>query len=440
MDTSSFSEVHHRFPDSERLPVNSSTCDCYRVRLYGKLHFQKRLKAEFRTNPRYVAALHKEFETGYNLDHPHLVRYMSCGDDYLLTEFVDGETLKDFSASHPDYFKSREHTDRFLSQLLGVLAYLHTHQVVHLDLKPDNILITRIGYDVKLTDLGYCYTDIHPDTMGRTGKYAAPEQLQGYPVDARTDVYAVGKILQMLSVPPIYNKVVAHCTCPSPSDRYQSVEELREALKPSKSYLKYAFVLTLLLMGIASLFYRVSPISETLDVKYEKDTIVIIQQEKVSASPAPSNTLVDHKSETKTSPPPSSALVEHKSEIKPSISELSDEQKKEIRKITLDIVQPIYQRRVEPFVSRVTRGDFDDKFPNIIPIIDSLNIVCVEANQEVFAALRKKDLRSQYPEVPGEDVNTEFLNAIGDVGYYYSQKVRNHFYHQLKLPPNPFDN
>ena len=77
----------------------------------------KRLKPELRTDPRYVSALQKEFETGYPLDHPHLVRYLSKGDDYLMTDYVDGENLKQFVATHPDYFKSRKNTNRFLTQL-----------------------------------------------------------------------------------------------------------------------------------------------------------------------------------------------------------------------------------------------------------------------------------------------------------------------------------
>lgn len=180
MDMSEFSDVQLSFPDAELLPVGGSTCDCYRVKLYGKLHFMKRLKPEFRTDPRYVSALQKEFETGYRLDHPHLVHYVSKGDDYLLTEYVEGLTLGAFVADHPDYFKSRKNTNRFLTQLLDVVGYLHQHQVIHLDLKPSNILMTRIGHDVKLADLGYCYTDTYTDTMGRTDKYAAPEQIKTY--------------------------------------------------------------------------------------------------------------------------------------------------------------------------------------------------------------------------------------------------------------------
>ena len=254
MDFSSFSDTQPAYPEAELLTVGGSTCDCYRVKLYGKFHFMKRLKPELRTDPRYVSAMQKEFETGYRLEHPHLVRYVSKGDDYLLTEYVDGENLRTFTDSHPDYFKSRKNADRFMRQLLDVVGYLHQHQVVHLDLKPDNILITRIGYDVKLTDLGYCYTDTYTDTMGRTDKYAAPEQLNGLSkVDARTDIYAIGKILQTLPCAHIYNKVIARCTAEDPSKRYQTVDDLSKAIN-TPNYRKWLWLLPLLLMVAIGLY------------------------------------------------------------------------------------------------------------------------------------------------------------------------------------------
>ena len=279
MDSSSFSDIQPTYPDAELLTVGGSTCDCYRVKLYGKFHFMKRLKPELRTNPIYASALQKEFETGYRLEHPHLVRYVSKGDDYLLTEYVDGENLRAFTDSHPDYFKSRKNADRFMRQLLDVVGYLHQHQVVHLDLKPDNILITRIGYDVKLTDLGYCYTDTYTDTMGRTDKYAAPEQLNGLSkVDARTDIYAIGKILQTLPCAHIYNKVIARCTAEDPSKRYQTVDDLSKALD-TPDYRKWLWLLPLLLIVAIGLYLywprtiSVAPSTTTTTISSSKDSV-----------------------------------------------------------------------------------------------------------------------------------------------------------------------
>jgi len=279
MDFSSFSDTQPAYPEAELLTVGGSTCDCYRVKLYGKFHFMKRLKPELRTDPRYVSAMQKEFETGYRLEHPHLVRYVSKGDDYLLTEYVDGENLRTFTDSHPDYFKSRKNADRFMRQLLDVVGYLHQHQVVHLDLKPDNILITRIGYDVKLTDLGYCYTDTYTDTMGRTDKYAAPEQLNGLSkVDARTDIYAIGKILQTLPCAHIYNKIIARCTAEDPSKRYQTVDDLSKAIN-TPNYRKWLWLLPLLLMVAIGLYLywprtiSVAPSTTTTTTSSSEDSV-----------------------------------------------------------------------------------------------------------------------------------------------------------------------
>lgn len=254
MDTSQFSNSQPHFEAIEQVDTNGATCDTFRVKLYGKLHFLKRLKPELAGDVRYQEALHKEFETGYRLEHPNLVRYVSSDDNSILMEYVDGETLAQRLDCQPDYFRNRKNTDKFLRQLLDVVSYLHSHQVLHLDLKPDNILLTRIGSDVKLIDLGCCYTDIFPDTTGRTNAYAAPEQLSGGVVDERTDIFAIGRILEQLPDHAIYNNVIARCTAENPRDRYQSVEEILKAVgnhgKTYRVVLAFVFTLAVILFCI----------------------------------------------------------------------------------------------------------------------------------------------------------------------------------------------
>ncbi|MBR5068459.1 MAG: protein kinase, partial [Bacteroidales bacterium] len=150
-----------------------STCLCYMVRYQGKRYLMKRLRPEFADNPRYLELFRKEFETGKRLSHENLVEYVSMGEDidgcYIVMEYVDGETIGERMTKNPSYFADPKHVSRLFSQLLSCLSYLHHHQVLHLDLKPDNIMLTRISDDVKLIDLGFCYSDSYDLSMGRNG-------------------------------------------------------------------------------------------------------------------------------------------------------------------------------------------------------------------------------------------------------------------------------
>ena len=215
----------------ESLSVPGFMCEAYRVKIFGKLHFLKKLKPEHEDNILFREALRKEFEIGFRLEHPNIVRYVSFHDDEILMEYVDGEDLLAFLKNHPTYFEDAEHFDKFVGQLLSALQYLHDNQVLHLDLKPENIMLTRIGCDVKVVDLGCCYSDTFVDSTGYTTQYAAPEQLAGRKVDVRTDIYAVGKILELLPHhPTIYNKVIKRCLDKNPQNRYQTIAELQKAL------------------------------------------------------------------------------------------------------------------------------------------------------------------------------------------------------------------
>ena len=260
MDSSQFSDNQPRFDAIEQMESQGATCDTFRVKVYGKLHFLKRLKAEYAGDIRYQEALRKEFETGYRLEHPNLVRYLSLDKDSILMEYVEGETLSQRLAKNPDYFKQPRHTDKLVRQLLGVLDYLHSHQVLHLDLKPDNILLTHINNDVKLIDLGFCYTDTFADTQGHTNAFAAPEQKEGGAVDVRSDIYAFGRILELLPDHFLYNKVIARCTAENPSARYQSVDEILYDINHRRRYFLYvaafAAIVAVLAIGIALLTHR----------------------------------------------------------------------------------------------------------------------------------------------------------------------------------------
>ena len=126
--------------------------------------------------------------------------------------------------------------------------------MLHLDLKPDNILLTRINDDVKLIDFGFCYTDTFPDTTGRTESYAAPEQLStvNSQLSIQTDIYALGKILELLPNHYIYNKVIARCTADKPSERYQSIKEVAKAInsRTRSRHILYGLIALLMVAAV----------------------------------------------------------------------------------------------------------------------------------------------------------------------------------------------
>ena len=290
MDSSQFSDNQPRFEAIEQMETQGATCDSFRVKIYGKLHFLKRLKPEHTGDIRYQEALRKEFETGYRLEHPSLVRYISLDADSILMEYVDGETLTERLTKNSDYFEQQKNTDKFVRQLLDVLGYLHSHQVLHLDLKPDNILLTHINNDVKLIDLGFCNTDTFADTKGYTNAFAAPEQLNGEKLDARSDIFAFGKILELLPDHHIFNKVIARCTAERPEDRYQSVDDILYDINQKHRYLPWVAVIMILAalfsVGMAVLTHRhQEPVYDTQEVII--DSVFVSEDSIAQAKDAP---------------------------------------------------------------------------------------------------------------------------------------------------------
>lgn len=225
-----------------------STCLCYLVRHQGKRYLMKRLRPEYAANPRYQELLRKEFETGQRFPHAHLVEYVSMGEDidgcYIIMEYVDGETLGERMRRNPAYFAKPDHVERLFSQLLECLSNLHHHQVLHLDLKPDNIMLTRISNDVKLIDLGFCYSDSYDMSMGRNGIYSAPEQSEGRlgDINVGADLYAVGLLLRDVCLlhPNVYDndsmsELIARSTHADIACRFTSADEMAKALRQTIS-------------------------------------------------------------------------------------------------------------------------------------------------------------------------------------------------------------
>ncbi len=249
-----------------RLDLQSSVYTYHKVCVDGRYLFMKALRPDTSDKEYYRETLRKEYELGSSLHCDYIVRYTQLVDTdegcCVLMDYVSGQTLKDFVQEHPDYFHHREHLRRFLLQLLTALREMHQHQALHLDLKPTNIMLTGVNRDVRLIDLGCSYTDARPTTTGHTDRYAAPEQLNGEGnLDARTDLYAVGRIIEDVDGGRHFRRIARRCVAENPDDRFQSADELVPLLaRPRRiPWLPLLLFLFLLFGGLFSYRYFATP-------------------------------------------------------------------------------------------------------------------------------------------------------------------------------------
>lgn len=252
---SSSDDGHWAAETGERIVAIYSTSVCYTIRHHGKLLLKKQLREELRDKAPYRTAFRKEFEIGYNIDNENIVRYheiVENGPDiYILMDYVDGKSLTEFIKSDPTYFHSAKNRRRFMEELLSAVGCLHRHQVLHLDLKPDNIMMTAIGSHVKLIDLGYCCQDSFPFAIGGTPKFSAPELFSHqYPLSAASDIYGIGQILHYLQIGQ--KNAIKKCLRENPRERFQTVEALRTALLTTRApHLKVGLPPFILLSALA---------------------------------------------------------------------------------------------------------------------------------------------------------------------------------------------
>ena len=232
----------------------------------------KVLLPQFARDAGFVARFRREAQAAARLNQPTIVGVYDTGSDgdrqYIVMEFVEGRTLADFLASgrRPTMVQAVELTRK----IAEALASAHAQGIVHRDIKPGNVMVTRDGF-VKVMDFGIArmQTDVTaPQTSSVIGTptYLSPEQAQGQAVDARSDIYSLGCVLYELlagrppftgdtpvaiaykqvneapvppsahnpDVPPKLDAVVMKCLAKNPANRYQSAEELAADLERVK--------------------------------------------------------------------------------------------------------------------------------------------------------------------------------------------------------------
>ncbi|MGI6177626.1 MAG: Stk1 family PASTA domain-containing Ser/Thr kinase [Eubacterium sp.] len=239
-------------------------------RLLSRYVAIKILRPEYTKDEQFVESFRRESQAAAGLQHPNIVAVYDVGKsgsiNYIVMELIDGTPLSDLIAEKGrlDY----KETIDIASQVASALSLAHKHQLIHRDVKPHNIMITKDGI-AKLTDFGIAKAVSSSTLVADTNKiigsvhYFSPEQARGARVDERSDLYSLGIVIyEMLTgkvpfdgdnpvevalkqindpivppsklvsgVPPALDRLVVKATQKQPEARYSTADEMLEDLK-----------------------------------------------------------------------------------------------------------------------------------------------------------------------------------------------------------------
>jgi serine/threonine protein kinase len=232
----------------------------------------KVLSSQYAEDGTFVSRFRREAQAAARLNHPNLVQVFDTGSDdgvhYIVMEYVEAKTLADYLAGGGRIMPDR--AIELAESVCDALAVAHSQGVIHRDVKPANIMVTRDGH-VKVTDFGIARVTTN-ETVEQTAavlgtaSYLSPEQAQGGAIDQRSDLYSLGCVLyEMLTgrppftadspvavaskhvlqepvppsrlnrdVSPELDAIVMRALAKNPDDRYQDAEEMKEDLERAR--------------------------------------------------------------------------------------------------------------------------------------------------------------------------------------------------------------
>ena len=244
----------------------------------------KTLRADLARDQIFQARFRREAQSAASLNHPSIVAVYDTGEDmatglpvpYIVMEYVDGRTVRDLLQDGHRLLPER--SLEIIDGVLRALDYSHQAGIVHRDIKPGNVMVTRNG-DVKVMDFGIARamsdaqaTMTQTAQVIGTAQYLSPEQARGERVDSRSDLYSTGCLLYELltgrppftgdspvaiayqhvrenpippsrvdpDVPPWADAIVLKAMAKSPADRYQTAGDMRADLQRAASGLPVA--------------------------------------------------------------------------------------------------------------------------------------------------------------------------------------------------------
>jgi len=239
----------------------------------------KTLREDLARDQTFQARFRREAQSAASLNHPSIVAVYDTGEDmigptpvpYIVMEYVDGRTLRDLLRE--DRRLLPERAMEISDGVLRALDYSHRNGIVHRDIKPGNVMLTRAG-DVKVMDFGIARavsdsqaTMTQTAQVIGTAQYLSPEQARGERVDARSDLYSAGCLLYELltgrppftgdspvaiayqhvrenpippsrvdpEIPGWADAIVLKAMAKDPADRYQSAGDMRNDIQRALS-------------------------------------------------------------------------------------------------------------------------------------------------------------------------------------------------------------
>jgi eukaryotic-like serine/threonine-protein kinase len=203
----------------------------------GRMVALKFLPDELVTHPPALERLRREARMIAALNHPGICTMYELGESsgrvFLVLEFLEGETLR---------AKAKLAESELIDisvQVAKALEAAHAQGMVHRDIKPDNLFLTKHGV-VKLMDFGLAKPleeeggATPQSSVTGTSGYMSPEQMRGEALDARSDIYSLGKVLEELAPPKKLAPILRKALAEDPAKRWQTAGELRAALEESR--------------------------------------------------------------------------------------------------------------------------------------------------------------------------------------------------------------
>lgn len=236
------------------LIYESKVSRLYRARKGGRYFILKTLNWKNGTPAdEELYLLKREFLLSQGIVHPNIADvYLYEGDSpvgpCIVMEYVDGCNLNEFLGTNPDIRTKK----KIFGQILDAVELIHSHGVTHNDIKPENILVTTKGSNVRLIDFGFSSNEAQylAKHIGFTAKYAAPEAVRAEgAVDERSDIFSIGLLMNDI-FGRRYSWIVRKCTREDKERRYGNIAALRRAWHRAR-YLKL-YLVAIAAVGIAA--------------------------------------------------------------------------------------------------------------------------------------------------------------------------------------------